>query len=71
VPFWGGALKSSLMALARPLGRVLLWTSNRRPQVSTDAFVVAARFAGLSLVTWLIIILIVIVLVALVSRRRV
>jgi len=39
--------------------------------MSTDALVVAARLAGLSLVTWLIIILIVIVVVALVSRRRV
>jgi hypothetical protein len=33
--------------------------------------VVAARFAGLSLVTWLIIILIVVVVIAVVSRRRV
>jgi hypothetical protein len=39
--------------------------------VSIDGLVIAARFAGLSLVTWLIIILIVVVVVALVSRRRV
>jgi hypothetical protein len=39
--------------------------------VSMDSLVIAARFAGLSLVTWLIIILIVLVVVALVSRRRV
>ncbi len=37
----------------------------------TDAFLTAARFAGLSLVTWLIIILVVIVVMAVVSRRRI
>jgi hypothetical protein len=37
----------------------------------TDGLAVAARLAGLSLVTWLIIILVVIVVVALMSRRRI
>ena len=37
----------------------------------TDGMVVAAKFAGLSLLTWLLIILVVIVIVAVVSRRRV
>ena len=31
----------------------------------------AARFAGLSLVTWLVIIIVVLVVAALVSRRRI
>ena len=39
--------------------------------MSTDGLVVAAKFAGLSLVTWLIIILIVVVVAAVVARRRV
>ncbi len=39
--------------------------------MSTAGFVLAAKFAGLSLVTWLIIILIVVVLVAVLSRRSV
>jgi hypothetical protein len=37
----------------------------------TDALIIAARFAGLSLLTWLIIILLVIVVAVLVARRRV
>ncbi len=37
----------------------------------TEALMTAARFAGLSLVTWLIIILVVIVVMAVVSRRRI
>jgi hypothetical protein len=39
--------------------------------VSTTGLTIAARIAGLSLLTWLIILLIVIVVVAVVSRRRV
>jgi hypothetical protein len=39
--------------------------------VSTAALTFAARFLGLSLVTWIVIILIVIVVAAFVSRRRV
>ena len=47
-------------------------TSNsRRHLVSAAGLVVAARLAGLSLVTWLIIVLVVIVVVALMSRRRI
>ena len=36
----------------------------------TAGLTIAARFAGLSLVTWLVIILILILVVALMSRRR-
>ncbi len=36
-----------------------------------EGLALAARFAGLSLVTWLIIILVVIVVFAVVSRRRI
>ena len=39
--------------------------------MSIAALEVAARFAGLSLLTWLIIILVVIAIAALVSRRRI
>jgi hypothetical protein len=39
--------------------------------VSTTAVTFAARFLGLSLVTWLVIILLVIVVAVAVSRRRV
>ncbi len=39
--------------------------------MSTEALTIAARFAGLSLLTWLIIILVVIVVVVMVSRRRI
>ena len=37
----------------------------------TAGLTIAARFAGLSLLTWLIIILVVIAIAALVSRRRI
>ena len=37
----------------------------------TEGMLIAAKFAGLSLLTWLLIILVVIVVVVLVSRRRV
>jgi len=61
-----------LSPVAGAAGRVLLPTRNvRGDTVSIDSLAIAARFAGLSLVTWLIIILIVLVVVALVSRRRV
>ena len=38
--------------------------------MSTAGLTIAARFAGLSLVTWLVIILIVLLVVGLLSRRR-
>jgi|tagenome__1003787_1003787.scaffolds.fasta_scaffold20012725_3 hypothetical protein len=38
--------------------------------MSTASLVIAARFAGLSLVTWLIIIVIVVVVLAVLARRR-
>ncbi len=37
----------------------------------SSAMIVAAKIAGLSLVTWLLIIVVVIAIVAVVSRRRV
>jgi len=66
------APKYGLSPLRRAAGRVLPPTRELRGEtVAIDSLTIAARFAGLSLVTWLIIILIVIVVVALLSRRRV
>jgi hypothetical protein len=45
--------------------------SSEDDPVSTTAVTFAARFLGLSLVTWLVIILLVIVVAVAVSRRRV
>ena len=45
--------------------------SSEGDPVSTTAVTFAARFLGLSLVTWLVIILLVIVVAVAVSRRRV